>query len=92
MGVAVRYDICARTFFLAGCFTLVLAAAGLKPQPLQSGPLENHIGLVAEQFADTMRTRAASATKLIDGLKHKLSKRLVRTARIEPAWAEPEEF
>jgi hypothetical protein len=30
----------ARALFVAGCLASALAAAGLKPQPLHSGPLE----------------------------------------------------
>jgi hypothetical protein len=36
-----------RTLFLAGCFTLALVAAGLRPQPLQSGPLEERAAQLA---------------------------------------------
>ena len=44
---AVRADIYVRTLFLAGCFAGALTAAGFKPRPVQSGPLEDRIGQVA---------------------------------------------
>ena len=41
-------SIYARTVFLAGCFALALAAVGLRPQRLQSGPLEDRVAQIAE--------------------------------------------
>ena len=50
---AVRFDISARTLFLAGCFAAALAVAGFKPRPVQSGPLEDRLGRVAAHFVAT---------------------------------------
>jgi len=50
---AVRFNVYARTLFVAGCFAAALAVAGFKPRPVQSGPLEDRLGRVAAHFVAT---------------------------------------
>jgi hypothetical protein len=37
----------ARIGVVAGCFVLLLASAGLKPQPLEAGPVEQQAARIA---------------------------------------------
>ena len=45
----------ARIGVVAGCLVLLLASAGLKPQPLEAGPLEEQAARIAESLLSGLK-------------------------------------
>ena len=45
----------ARIGVVAGCFVLLLASAGLKPQPLEAGPLEEQAARITESVLSGLK-------------------------------------
>ena len=45
----------ARIGVVAGCFVLLLASAGLKPQPLEAGPIEDQAARIAGRLLSGLK-------------------------------------